>query len=186
MAGSDYFFITFCFKAKLMIRKCTFEDNHAIYEIINDAAIAYKGVIPDDCYHTPYFPMEYLESEIADGVEFYGLENNDKLVAVMGIQNRYDVTLIRHAYTFTNLQGKGCGSILLNYLLDKSDKPVLIGTWKAAWWAIKFYQKHGFTLVNEQAKTELLRKYWVISERQNETSVVLADQNFLSIYSLGS
>jgi N-acetylglutamate synthase-like GNAT family acetyltransferase len=156
-----------------MIRIATITDHDTLYSIINDAAIAYKGAIPADCWHELYFPMEYLKNEIARGVTFFIYEENGTAIGCMGIQDVLDVTLIRHAYVRTNQRRKGIGGILLNHLMQKASKPVLIGTWKAATWAIQFYQKHGFVLVSEEEKNRLLRKYWTISDRQVETSVVL-------------
>ena len=161
-----------------MIRICTEEDRLVLYEIINDSAHAYAGVIPADCYHDPYMPLDELVSEIVDGVNFFGIEEEGQLMAVMGIQDKGKVTLIRHAYTRTGAQGRGLGSALLLHLLDLSEKPFLIGTWADAHWAIRFYEKHGFQCVDWETKTRLLRTYWNISPRQNETSVVLADERF--------
>lgn len=161
-----------------MIRLCTEKDFDAIYEIINDAAVAYKGVIPADRWHEPYMPAEELREQIADGVVFYGYEDGGRVVGVMGIQDKGDVNLIRHAYVRTVCRNKGIGGQLLKHLIATSDKPILIGTWKAAAWAVGFYQKHGFTLVAEEEKTRLLGKYWKIPARQVETSVVLVDENF--------
>jgi len=157
-----------------MIRKCTHEDFEAMLEIINDAAQAYKGAIPADCWHEPYMPREELWHEICDGVKFWGLEEKGVLKGVMGIQDKDDVTLIRHAYVRTRERGKGIGGKLLNYLLPLAAHPVLIGTWEAAVWAIGFYEKHGFSMVSPAKKDRLLDTYWKISPRQRETSVVLA------------
>ena len=161
-----------------MIRLCQEQDIDAVYEIINDSARAYKGHIPDDRYHEPYMPMDQLLSEIADGVVFYGFEDGARLVAVMGFQDKGPVTLIRHAYTRTEERGRGIGSRLLAHLLGMIAEPVLIGTWRDAGWAIKFYEKHGFRLVSEEEKEMLLRNYWSIPERQVETSVVLANERY--------
>lgn len=161
-----------------MIRLCTRRDIDAICEIINDSARAYAGHIPDDRYHQPYMPKDELLSEIADGVVFYSYETGGSLVAVMGIQDRGPVTLIRHAYTRTERRGEGIGSKLLEHLLETTTKPVLIGTWRGATWAITFYQKHGFTLAGEEDKNRLLREYWSIPDRQVETSVVLVDERY--------
>ena len=146
--------------------------------IINDSARAYKGHIPDDCYHQPYMPIDELVAEIADGVVFYGYEEEGLLVAVMGIQDKGPVVLIRHAYTRTDRRGKGIGTQLLEHLRGMTTKPVLIGTWRDAAWAIRFYQKHGFTPVSQAHKDRLLREYWSISQRQVETSVVLVDEAY--------
>jgi N-acetylglutamate synthase-like GNAT family acetyltransferase len=156
-----------------MIRIANSTDHDILFSIINDATIVYKGAIPADCWHEPYFPVEYLKNEIAKGVVFHIYEEAGTPIGCMGIQEVIDVTLIRHAYVLTNQRRKGIGGILLNHLMQKASKPVLIGTWKAATWAIQFYQKHGFVLVSEEEKNRLLRKYWAISDRQIETSVVL-------------
>ena len=156
-----------------MIRKCSAGDFEAIFEIINDAAIAYKGVIPDDRWHEPYMSKEHLRGEIEDGVQFWGLQDQDGLTGVMGIQDRGDVTLIRHAYVRTAKRNQGIGSRLLAHLEPLSDRPILIGTWAHASWAVAFYEKHGYRLVTPEEKNRLLKKYWNIPERQVETSVVL-------------
>ena len=156
-----------------MIRLCKETDRATIREIINDAARAYEGHIPEDCYHLPYMPKDDLLLEIADGVIFYGHEDSGQLDAVMGIQDKGPVTLIRHAYTRTDRQGRGIGTRLLAYLLGMTTKPVLVGTWRDAAWAVRFYQKHGFKLTTAQDKDRLLRQYWSIPDRQVETSVVL-------------
>jgi GNAT superfamily N-acetyltransferase len=157
---------------------CQQHDIDTICEIINDSARAYKGHIPDDRYHEPYMPLDQLLAEIEDGVIFYGFKADGQLVAVMGFQDKGQVILIRHAYTRTEKQGRGIGSRLLAHLLAMADKPVLIGTWRDAEWAIRFYQKHGFRLVSEKEKERLLREYWSIPERQVETSVVLASESY--------
>lgn len=141
--------------------------------LINDAAERYRGVIPDDCWHDPYFPPEYLAAEIAAGVRFFGCEADGELLGVMGIQDVDDVTLIRHAYVAPGAQRGGIGGKLLATLLEATDKPVLIGTWADAGWAVAFYEKHGFERVTLAEKNRLLRRYWNISQRQVETSVVL-------------
>jgi len=158
-----------------MIRKSRPEDFDAIYSIINNAAIAYKGVIPDDRWHDPYMTRTELQQQIDSGVEFSCYCEDDKVLGVMGIQDKSDVFLIRHAYVLTNNRNKGIGTKLLKELIHSSRRPVLIGTWKAATWAISFYLNNGFKLVTEDEKEVLLRKYWSIPERQVETSVVLAD-----------
>jgi N-acetylglutamate synthase-like GNAT family acetyltransferase len=159
-----------------MIRECKESDFRAISEIINDAAQAYKGVIPEDCWHEPYMSFEELRKELGDGVIFWGLEHDGQLIGVMGIQDQGEVTLIRHAYVWTRAQRLGIGTRLLRYLESLTEKPILIGTWAAASWAISFYEKNGYILVSEEEKNRLLRKYWSIPERQVETSVVLANQ----------
>ena len=162
-----------------MIRLCRQQEIDTIYEIINDSARAYKGHIPEDRYHEPYMPMDQLLMEMADGVVFYGFEEDGRLVAVMGLQDKGPVTLIRHAYTRTEQRGRGIGSRLLAHLLGMIAKPVLIGTWRDASWAIRFYEKHGFRLVSEEEKERLLREYWSIPDRQVETSIVLANERYL-------
>jgi N-acetylglutamate synthase-like GNAT family acetyltransferase len=161
-----------------MIRKCADEDFEEIFNIINDASIAYKGVIPPDQWHEPYMPREELQAQIEDGVRFSCYVDDNEIVGVMGIQDKEDVALIRHAYVRTKQRKKGVGSLLLQELIKDEQKPILIGTWKAADWAIRFYEKHGFRLVDEEEKDRLLKKYWAIPDRQVETSVVLADGKY--------
>ena len=160
----------------IMIRKCTEADLKTIFEIINDAAIAYKGVIPVDRWHEPYMPLEEISQEIEAGVTFWGFENTGELLGVMGIQDKGDVALIRHAYVRTRSRQQGIGEHLLLHLEGLTEKPILVGTWKAASWAISFYEKNGYILVSETEKNRLLQKYWSIPERQIETSVVLANK----------
>jgi len=162
------------FGGRTVIRKCNDRDFTTIYEIINDAATVYKGVIPADRYKEPYMPEDELKQEIEAGVEFWGYEEDNRLIGVMGIQNVKDATLIRHAYVRKARQNQGIGSKLLAHFLKLTSKPVLIGTWAAAGWAIRFYKKHGFQLVSQEEKDKLLKKYWSIPDRQIETSVVLA------------
>ena len=159
-----------------MIRICTESDFRRIFEIINDAAYAYKGIIPEDRWHEPYMPLDELRKEIENGVYFWGLEHDGQLIGVMGIQDKGEVTLIRHAYVSSGTQKLGIGTKLLKYLEDLTEKSVLIGTWAAASWAISFYEKNGYVQVPEKEKNCLLRKYWSIPERQVETSVVLAKE----------
>jgi N-acetylglutamate synthase-like GNAT family acetyltransferase len=157
-----------------MITKLVDNDFEAILNVINAAAVVYKGVIPSDCWKEPYMPAEELKEEIASGVQFYGLKEGGVLVAVMGIQPVEDVTLIRHAYVLTSWQRKGYGEQLFKYLNGlASTSVVLVGTWKAAFWAVNFYVKQGFKTVSEEEKNKLLQTYWNISERQVETSTVL-------------
>jgi GNAT superfamily N-acetyltransferase len=158
-----------------MIRRCLDIDKPAMYSIINDAAMAYKCVIPDDRWHEPYMPLDELKSEISHSVNFWGYYNSGTLAGVMGIQDVKDVTLIRHAYVRPGMQKRGIGTRLLSHLKKLTGRPLLVGTWKAAVWAVEFYRKNGFTLVSEKEKNELLGKYWTIPDRQIETSVVLAD-----------
>lgn len=161
-----------------MIRRCKSDDFEAIYAIINEAAAAYKGVIPEDRWHEPYMPRTELQDEMDAGVEFWGYEEAGELVGVMGIQDVQDVTLIRHAYVRTDSQQRGIGSRLLNTLRQQTERPLLIGTWAAAEWAIGFYEKHGYRKVTAAEKNRLLEKYWSIPGRQVETSVVLADEKW--------
>jgi GNAT superfamily N-acetyltransferase len=157
-----------------MIVRCTPEDLEAICEIINDAAAAYRGVIPADRWHEPYMPETELRTQVGQGVEFWGYRPAEALMGVMGIQHKGDVTLIRHAYVRSIHRNQGIGGKLLAHLTALATTPVLIGTWAAATWAIEFYQKHGFRLVSPAEKETLLRRYWTIPDRQVETSVVLA------------
>ena len=161
-----------------VIRLCDDHDFDVIWTIINDGAQAYKGIIPADRWTEPYMSREELRHQINEGVVFHGFEESGTLVAVMGIQNVQDVTLIRHAYVRTSNQKRGLGAHLLSRLRGLTSSPVLIGTWAAAAWAIRFYGKHGFQKVRPEEKDLLLRKYWTIPERQIETSVVLADANW--------
>ena len=161
-----------------MIRNGTDEDFEEIFNIINDAAVAYKGVIPPDRWHEPYMSREELRAQIEDGVRFSCYVDDDEILGVMGIQDKADVELIRHAYVRTKQRNKGIGTFLLQELIKDANKPILIGTWKAAEWAISFYEKHGFRLVEEEEKNRLLKKYWSIPDRQAETSVVLAGGNY--------
>lgn len=158
-----------------MIRRCNDRDLESICTIINDGAQAYKGVIPGDRWVEPYMPLEKLRHDIDDGVVFWVYEEDRILTGAMGLQQVQDVTLIRHAYIRTGSQKRGIGGKLLSHLLGLTSGPVLVGTWADSVWAIRFYEKYGFQLVDPQTKDRLLRKYWTIPERQIETSVVLAD-----------
>lgn len=158
-----------------MIRRCLDRDFEQLWAIINDGAQAYKGLIPADRWTKPYMSRDKLQHEINDGVVFSGYDDSGTLAGVMGIQEVQDVTLIRHAYVRTSSQKRGIGGRLLAHLLGLSNRPVLIGTWATAVWAIHFYEANGFEMVSLQEKDRLLRKYWKIPERQIETSVVLAD-----------
>ncbi len=160
-----------------MIRRCTDSDFEAVYSIINDAAAAYRGVIPEDRWHEPYMSREELRREIEAGVVFWGYDEGE-LLGVMGIQDVRDVTLFRHAYVLTRMRNRGIGGKLLTFLSGLTGRPVLIGTWAAADWAVRFYEKHGFRLVTTAEKDRLLTKYWSIPRRQTETSVVLADRKW--------
>jgi N-acetylglutamate synthase-like GNAT family acetyltransferase len=157
-----------------MIFKCEQSDIKEICEVVNDGATAYKGVIPADRWHEPYMTEEALKGQIDEGIQFWGYKEEQEIMGVMGIQYKGEVTLIRHAYVRTTNRNKGIGSKLLEHLYAISTTPVLIGTWATATWAIGFYQKHGFRLLPEEEKNNLLRKYWTIPPRQIETSVVLA------------
>ena len=163
-----------------MISACDETDFNGIYELINDAASAYRGIIPADCWHEPYMTREELKKQIDEGVQFWKYVEDEKIVGVMGIQFKKDVTLIRHAYVRTLNRKKGIGSQLLGHLCLASEKPVLIGTWADATWAIKFYEKHGFRLLIKEEKNNLLHAYWTIPVRQIEASVVLADSTWES------
>jgi len=157
-----------------MIYRLSPSEFDSMLNVVNDAAQAYKGVIPEDRWKEPYMPTEELRKEIESGVEFYGWKEDNVLVAVMGIQLVNDVTLIRHAYVLTDHQRRGIGENLLKHLVSLArTSEVLVGTWEAAYWAVRFYEKQGFTLVSKEEKDMLLRKYWNIPERQIETSVVL-------------
>jgi GNAT superfamily N-acetyltransferase len=155
-----------------VIRRCREDELAAIGAIVNAAAVAYRGVIPEDRWHEPYMGPAELEAEIAAGVEFWGYEDAGELIGVMGIQPVKDVTLIRHAYVSPAAQGRGIGGALLAALDARGTGQMLVGTWAAASWAIRFYERHGFVAVGDPAT--LLRRYWSIPERQIETSVVLA------------
>jgi GNAT superfamily N-acetyltransferase len=155
-----------------VIRRCREDELGAIGAIVNAAAVAYRGVIPGDRWHEPYMAPDELEAEIAAGVEFWGYEDGGELIGVMGIQPVKDVTLIRHAYVAPAAQGRGIGGALLSALDARGTGQMLVGTWAAATWAIRFYERHGFVAVDDPAT--LLRRYWSIPDRQIETSVVLA------------
>jgi N-acetylglutamate synthase-like GNAT family acetyltransferase len=161
-----------------MIRECTEADFEAIYEIINDSAEAYRGIIPADRWHEPYMSREQLKQEVNAGVQFWGFEEDRTLIGVMGIQDKGDIILIRHAYVRSRMRNRGIGSRLLRFLESTTEKPVLVGTWADATWAVAFYQKYGYRLVSTEEKDQLLRKYWHIPERQVETSVVLAGKKW--------
>jgi N-acetylglutamate synthase-like GNAT family acetyltransferase len=161
-----------------MIRLCHAGDFPVLLEIIDDAARAYKGIIPADCWAEPYMSADECSHEIEDGVQFWGYEASGELLGVMGIQHVHDVSLIRHAYVRTAKRREGIGAKLVEALRMQSVRPLLVGTWAAATWAIRFYEKHGFRLVPADEKDGLLKKYWNISDRQIETSVVLADERW--------
>ena len=157
-----------------MIVRSEKTDFEEILSIINDASSAYKGIIPEDRWHEPYMSTQELQTQIDEGVHFWCYREGNNIVGVMGIQDKTDVTLIRHAYVRTIARNKGIGGKLLNHLTEQTTKPILIGTWADATWAIDFYKKHGFNLVDHNEKERLLRTYWKIPLRQVETSVVLA------------
>lgn len=156
------------------IRPCRDDECAAILAIVNAAAEAYRDVIPADRWHEPYMPASELDREIAGGVVFWGYEADGALVGIMGIQSVRDVDLIRHAYVSTGSQRHGVGGALLEHLARSTTRRMLVGTWAAADWAIRFYRRHGFELVSPERKAELLKTYWTIPDRQIETSVVLA------------
>jgi GNAT superfamily N-acetyltransferase len=157
-----------------MISEYTKSDSSKILLIINDASLRYKGIVPVNCWREPYMSEKELFDEFSDGVRMFGYHHNNKLIGVIGIQEVKDVILIRHAYTLTSYQGKGTGSALLEYLLKKNQiSRLLVGTWKNATWAIRFYEKFGFILHTKEQSTLLLNKYWKISTKQIKNSVVL-------------
>jgi GNAT superfamily N-acetyltransferase len=158
-----------------MIRRCDDRDFESVWDVINDGAQVYRGTIPEDRWTEPYMSREKLQHEIGDGVVFWGYEDAGNLLGVMGLQQVRDVTLIRHAYVRTSSQKRGIGAHLLSHLRLLTERPVLIGTWGDAVWAIRFYEKHGFQMVSTTEKDRLLKQYWSIPKRQIETSVVLAD-----------
>ena len=164
-----------------MLRRCGKHDFDSIYSVINDAAIVYKGVIPEDRWKEPYMSGEELQHEIDAGVLFWGYEAEGEIVGVMGIQHVEDVTLIRHAYVRPAYQKHGIGEKLLSELRRQTDRPILIGTWADAAWAIRFYEKHNFKRVSNREKERLLEKYWSIPKRQVETSVVLAERTWFNL-----
>jgi len=164
-----------------MIRPCEEKDYDVICEIINDSAKLYKGVIPDELYKEPYITKDKLKEEVEAGVNFWIYEENGQPVGVMGIQHVKDVTLIRHAYVLREKQKQGIGTKLLNHLINLTDKPILIGTWAKANWAIRFYQKNGFKLVSQEEKDKLLKKYWSLPDLQIQTSVVLANKDWFQL-----
>ena len=163
----------------MLIRKSVESDFPAMLEIINDASRAYRGVIPEDRWHEPYMPAEELEREIEAGVVFWVAEDEGRLRGVMAIQDKGEVALVRHAYVVTTTQRSGVGTRLLRHVEGLTDKPILIGTWAAASWAIDFYRRNGFTVVSKADKDRLLRTYWSLPRRQVETSVVLANPRWI-------
>jgi N-acetylglutamate synthase-like GNAT family acetyltransferase len=160
----------------LEIRPCEERDIEIIYEVINDAAEAYRGIIPADRWKEPYMSEDELRHEIDEGVTFWVYIENGELLGVMGMQDIDDVTLMRHAYVRTVRRRQGIGGRLLSELRNKTSRPILIGTWAAAMWAVRFYEAHGFCLVSPEEKDRLLKRYWSIPQRQIETSVVLVER----------
>ena len=156
-----------------MIRRCVDTDLPQIEAIVNEAAEAYRGVIPADCWHEPYMTSSALKMEVDAGVSFWGWDESSALMGIMGIQYVRDTTLIRHAYVRIAYQSRGIGGALLSSLAEQATGPLLVGTWAAAEWAIRFYERHGFRVVSPQEKDQLLTTYWNIPTRQKETSVVL-------------
>ena len=167
---------------KVMICQCDDKDFEDIHSIINEAAVAYRGVIPGDRWKEPYMPRNELKHEMDEGVVFWGYEEDGELIGVMGIQHIQDVTLIRHAYVRPAKQHQGIGGKLMSELRSQTSRPTLVGTWADAVWAIRFYEKHGFRLVSPEEKDRMLKRYWSIPERQTETSVVLADQKWFDLF----
>ena len=161
-----------------MIRALAESDRPGIFAVVNEAAEAYRGIIPPDRWKEPYMPESELAAEIAAGIAFSGWEEDGVLQGVMGVQPVRDVILIRHAYVRPERQGEGIGTALLDALCRDVDRPILIGTWAAAVWAIRFYQARGFALVGADEKARLLKRYWTVPDRQIETSVVLADERW--------
>jgi GNAT superfamily N-acetyltransferase len=157
------------------IRPCRDDERTAILAIVNSAAEAYRGVIPADRWREPYMPLQELDGEIAAGVVFWGYEADGALLGIMGIQSVRGVDLIRHAYVSPGSQRRGVGAALLEHLSRSTTRRMLVGTWAAAEWAIRFYRRHGFEVVSPECKTALLKTYWSIPDRQIETSVVLAN-----------
>jgi GNAT superfamily N-acetyltransferase len=157
------------------IRPCRDNERETILAIVNDAAVAYRGVIPADRWREPYMPSQELEHEIGAGVAFWGYEAGGELVGVMGIQPVRDVNLIRHAYVLSTSQRNGVGGALIEHLRTLDTRRMLVGTWAAAEWAISFYRRHGFELTTPELKTALLQSYWTVPDRQIELSVVLAN-----------
>lgn len=163
----------------MRIRKSAAADFQAILAIVNEAAQAYRGVIPADRWHEPYMPADELAKELAAGVVFWLAEEEGRVLGVMGMQDKREVALVRHAYVAKASQRAGVGTALLRHVQSLAEKPVLVGTWAAASWAVEFYRRNGFAVVTEAEKERLLRTYWTIPSRQIETSVVLADKRWM-------
>lgn len=162
----------------MSVKRCDAEDTERIWEIINSAAVAYRSVIPADRWHEPYMTRAALQHEIHDGVEFWGVDQFGLLAGIMGAQDKSDVALIRHAYVQPKSQHSGIGTTLLQHIATKAAKPILVGTWAAATWAITFYERNGYRRVPVAQQAALLNQYWSIPQRQIETSVVLANQRW--------
>lgn len=163
----------------MRIRPSRDEDFSAILETVNAAAQAYRGAIPADCWHEPYMPAEELASEIEHGVVFWVAEDEGRLLGAMGIQDKDEVALVRHAYVAPGAQRGGVGTNLLRHIERLADKPVLIGAWADAKWAIDFYRRNGYAVLTGADKDALLARYWSVPARQMETSVVLADRRWI-------
>lgn len=163
----------------MRIRKSEDADLPRIFAVVNEAAVAYRGVIPGDRWHEPYMSADELARDIADGVTFWMAEEDGRVLGVMGIQDKGAVALVRHAYVAPTTQRKGVGTRLLHHVRSLTDKPILIGTWADASWAIDFYRRNGFRVLPESDTVRVLRTYWSIPERQIETSVVLADGRWM-------
>jgi N-acetylglutamate synthase-like GNAT family acetyltransferase len=159
------------------VRRSRDADFPAILALINAAAQAYRPVLAAELWHEPYMPQHELESEIAHGVAFWVAEDDGRLAGVMGMQDKADVTLIRHAYVAPGAQRRGIGARLLSHLRGLTAKPMLVGTWAAASWAIAFYEKHGFSVVARSETLPLLERYWSIPGKQAAASVVLSDRS---------
>ena len=159
---------------------CPADELDAIVEVINDAANAYRGAIPEQCWSQPYMPSAELAEDVEQGVAFVGAYHGDCLLAVMGLQTVGDVALIRHAYTRTAHQHRGLGTRLLERLRGQTQDPLLVGTWRAAEWAVRFYESRGFRLLNARHSDTLLRRYWRISALQRRHSVALADSRWFA------
>jgi GNAT superfamily N-acetyltransferase len=170
----------------VLIRKSVEADLAAMLAIVNEAAQAYRGVIPADRWHEPYMPRDELVKEIAGGVVFWVAEQEGRLLGVMGIQDKGAVALVRHAYVAPTIQRIGVGTRLLRHVEGLADKPILIGTWADASWAIEFYRRNGFTIVPNDHKERLLRTYWSIPAKQIEASVVLGDGRWMEAQQLAS
>lgn len=165
----------------MIIRRAEADDFESMLVIVNDAAVAYRGAIPDDRWHEPYMSSEELAHEIdPGGVEFWVADDAGRITGIMGVQDKGDVVLVRHAYVAPTAQRSSLGRMLLRHLEALVEKPILIGTWAAASWAIRFYEQNGYVLLDREEVERLLRKYWSIPERQVETSVVLAKRPYIS------